>query len=298
MVKNAFKMFFQNLLYLFVPMGIFYLFLLVALISFAGAAFGSAAEMIGALAKLVQSTVTASEGTVSEFFAYALEEISWDGNFFDTLAQILDTDWIGRTVRGFFELLDGSSVTFSEEFTAIVTDFAGAVKLQFWVAVSTVVVGFFLANFATRAVVRKRSAPRGVKKWLVANTLVPIVQSLAFAVLCVLVAALQYYAILAGFVMFVGYGILSLISSWLIHGRQIEIKKVVNLNNVVMNLLSAACILLVAIAVFLLLLLFNGLIAVLVLLPLVLYCINVISVNADAYVYSLAGKVREEEAAA
>ncbi len=288
MVKTALKNFFKNIIYVFVPMGILYLFVLVALFALLGAFVGSAGDMLTELSALVSSTVETSGISVTKFIEFAAEELQGK-NIFETIQYILDTAWVTRTVQDFFSVLDESSSTFTGQFTEIVTEFSTGIKVAVGIAISWVTVGLTLSNFATRFVVRSKSARRGVKKWIVANTVIPIVQALLLVGTCFLAGIVQYYTLLVVVVLVVAFAYISLVSAWIVHGGgKVAYKELITGKNVLSELLSVIAVLAIVVAVFALFLILNPIVAVLVLIPLIVYAMNILSVNSESYVISLA----------
>lgn len=298
MIKTSLKNFFGSMLYIFVPMGIVYLFVLLALFGFALSAVGSATAMLGDLSDLVSSTVSQSEISVSEFIVYAGEKLTWDGNIFNYIGQIIDTQWVQTTVKEFFELLGSSSDVFTANFTEIVMDFVSSLKAQIAVVIVCCYLGLVFANFATGFVVRRKNARRGIKRWIVANTLIPFVESLVLGGAFALAAEIRYYALLVFAVIVTAYAFLALLSSWILYGNKIvAFKEVVNGRNLLEYLASVAIISLLVVAAFFLVMFINFILAVLIVVPVILYALNIVKVNADSYVKSLAEGRAAERAA-
>ncbi len=288
MIKTALKNFFGSIIYIFVPMGIVYLFVLFALFLFALSAIGSASAMIGSLTDLVSETVTVSGISVSEFIVYAGEKLTWDGNIFHYIAQIIDTNWVQTTVMEFFELLDVSSESFAESFLGVVTEFTESVKAALALSVTLSALGFVLANYATGIVVRRKNARRGFKRWVIANTVIPFVESIVLGSAFALAGIIRYYVLLVFLVLICAYGYLALTSSWIVYGGgKIGYKEVVNVRNLLTQLGAIAIVVLIVALIFVLVMLLNFILAALVIIPVSLYAMNIIKVNSDAYVLQL-----------
>ena len=85
------------------------------------------------------------------------------------------------------------------------------------------------------------------------------------------------------------YEAISLTQAWFIYGRgKIKYKQAVNLKNVGSNVLAAVIIIAIVIALFVLLSFISKFIAVLVIVPVAVYSVNIIGVNDDSYICSLA----------
>ncbi len=289
MIKSSLKNFCTSILYIFIPMGIIYLFVLLALFGFISAFFSSATSTLGQLSELVSSTVTSSEISVSNFITYASGKLVWDGNIINYIGQIIDTEWITTTVQEFFELLGSSSEVFTADFTNIVMEFSVAIKMQFVLAIVCCYLGLVFANFATAFMVRRKNARRGLKKWIVANTVIPFVESLVLGGAFALAAEIRYYSLLVFAVIATAYAFLALTSSWIVYGNKVlRFKEVVNGKNLLGYLASVGLIFLIVVAFFFLSMLLNTIFAVLIVIPVIVYALNIIRVNADSYVKNLA----------
>ncbi len=288
MVKNALLNFFKNLFFVFIPMGIVYLAFLVAGFAVIAALIESTGDLLSRLSELIHVSSEQSSVSVNEFLAYALGQLKWNGSLLDVLRQILSTDWIRTTVKGFFETLNASSEGFEAEFTVIIGDFAAQLKAYTATAGVICSVGLSLAVFATRFALRRRTAKRGVKKFLIAHTVVPVVQSVIVVASVVLFTVIRYYSLLVAVALIVLSGGVSLMTSWLIHRDEtMRLKDILNAKNLLLHILSAAVIVLIVAAVFLLLCLLSPLFALLLTIPLAVYALAVADVNTDAYVLSM-----------
>ncbi len=291
MIKNSLKTFLKNLVYLFISMGIFYLFLIIAAYVFVTATIGNLGEMIGQIGDLIQSTATDSSASVEQFLQYSMNQIDWDGNFFHTLSQIFGGTWIEDTVRGFFGVLDESSENFGETFSAILNTFVNKTVTNLVIAVVFIAIGVVLANYATKFAIRVRSAKRSIRKVIIAHTLVPIAQTLILVIFFVLLYFIQAYAFLVVFFLLCMMGVLSLTSSWLIHrDGELKMRDVLTAKNVLKYLLSIFLLLLINVVIDVLVFLLSPLLAVLLLVPLAIYTFNIAEVNTDVFVCSLIEK--------
>ncbi len=299
MIKTSLKNFCNSILYVFIPMGIIYLFVLLALFGFLNAAIGSATSTLDELSELISGTVTQSEISVSDFIVYAGEKLTWDGNIFNYIGQIIDTEWVLTTIKEFFELLGSSSEAFTADFTAIVVNFSVAIRTQFALAIVCCYLGLLFANYATGFVVRRKNARRGFKKWVVANTVIPFVESLVLSGAFALAGVIRYYSLLVFAVIVTAYAFLALTSSWIVYGNKtVAFKDVVNGKNLLEYLVSVALIFLCVAAFFFLVMLINFVLAALIVIPIVVYALNIIKVNADSYVKGLAeSKITAEQPA-
>lgn len=285
MIKNTLKIFFKNLIYVFVAMGIFYLFTIITIFLFATATIENLQKMLDETFALIQSATETSGHTLQDFLDYALAQIDTDGNLFDIIAQIIDTNWLQTTVKGFFETLNASVEGFGGDLTAIADNFVKSVQNTFAGAVTLLVLGGLCASYATRFVLRRKTAKRGVKKYLIAKFLGPLLQTGILVLALFVLSALRKFAILVYIGLAAVLAVIALASSWLIHRNgSIKFKDVVNAKNVVTYFVSVFLIFLICAAVAIVLFLISPLFAVLIMIPFSVYCLEIAGVSTDSFV--------------
>lgn len=290
MIRSSLKTFFKNLIFVFVPIGIIYFFFVLIFFGLVQAVFSEAVNALGRLAELLQTSVGDAETTVYDYFSYAFAQIDWNANFFDVIRTVLDSGWLYNTLVGFLDTLNVTVEGFGDQAYGIVGDFAAAVAANFAVSLIAFVFVLLLANFVTRWVLRRENAKRGIGKkiiaWLVQSTVVAAV--LGVAVFLTALWAPGAAVMAAVYIVVISFT--AMLSAWLIHGRgKVKFRAAVNGRNMTGYFLSSVLIIAVCAAVLALIwLLFGILAAVLAALPVLIYAGNIIGVNADAYVLSLA----------
>ena len=100
MIKKSLKNFGKNLIYVFVPMGIVYLFLLIAVFSLIGTVAGAAGDAVTATVDELKVALEESDTSVTEFLSYSFSKINWKDNPFTIIKTILDTKWLSTTIKG------------------------------------------------------------------------------------------------------------------------------------------------------------------------------------------------------
>lgn len=294
MIGNSLKNFFGNLVYLFIPMGIFYLFLLVTIFTLFGSAASELGRMLSSLSELIHLSAEQSSASVNDFLSYAFGRLDWNGGLIRVVRQILSTGWIGETAKGFFETLNASTEGFEEQFTAIVAGAKDALKMQLAWAVAVCALGLMLANYATRFAVRRKTARRGLKKFLIAHTLVPIAQNVLVFAALLFFALLRLYSLPLFVALALFSAALSLVTAWLIHrDRGLKLRDVVTVQNIFRHLASLGVILLIDLCAAVLLYLFSPIFAVLLMIPVALYSMNIADVNAESYICELVGRAAQ-----
>lgn len=289
MIKNSLKNFGKNLIYLFVPMGLVYLFILIAVFVFVEAAMRDVGTAFAALTQLMDDSLQQSSASLQQFVSYAISQIDWNGNFWDTLKTVINTNWIGNTFRGFMETLSQSTEGFEQDLTAIVARLADGIIADISVAGSLCALGVLSANFATRFILRSKVAKRNAKQFVIAHTLVPVAQTALLTVSLVLIATIRLYSLLVFVAFAVLTSLLSLCSSYLIYrDNGLQLKEVLTGKNILQHLASMGIILLINAAVAVVLFFVNKIIAVLLLIPLLIYSANIVDVTTDRLVRTLA----------
>lgn len=294
MIKNSLKNLGKNLVFIFVPMGIVYLFMLIAVFVFAGAAAGDIGATFSELSELLDKSLADSSEAIGDFFAYAMSQIDWNGNFGDTLQTLIDTNWLQNTFKGFVDTLSQSTEGFEQNVSDICARFAENMVADAAVAIALCVLGTLLANFATKFVLRSKLAKRSVKQFVIAHTLAPLAQTLLLVVSLALLATIRLYSLLVYAVFAVLMCILSLLSSYLIYrGNGLSLKQVMTAKNVLQHLASICIILLINFAVAVALCFINKLLAAILMIPILIYSANIIDVNSDSYVRAMAEAIPE-----
>lgn len=288
MLKKALKNYFFHALYIFVAMGIIYLFLIIVTYSFLFSTIKNLGVMFGDIFDLISESVELSGSAVEEFIDYSVAQIDWSADFFTVVKQIVDTNWLETSVKGFLNTLNVTTDNFTSEFNEILNVFVGNVISGLVVGIVFLFIGVYLANTATGYLLRRRTVKRNIKQLIINFVVSPLfLTALVFALMWLSVHLKGYTLILLVLIGLV-YEIISLTQSWLVYGKSnLKFKEVVNIKNVGFNILAAVIIIAIGIALFLLLALINLFIAILIIVPVAVYSANVIGVNADSYVSEL-----------
>lgn len=300
MMKNTLKNFGTNLIYIFVTMGTVYLFMLFAILLFAGSTLQNLSTTLSGIVETVGASIEQSSASVEEFLAYAFGSIDWNGNFFQTITVILDSNWISNTIKGFFETLSTSTEGFDAQINVILTAFSDKLSVDIGIAVSLVALGVWISNSATRYVLRRRTAKRGIKNFLLAHTLVPLLQSVVVFVAGILFAFIQWFAILVLVAAVALWAVVSLVNSYLIFREKdvlLTLKDIITPRNVISLILVGLIILLIDVLVGVGLWFLNPILCVLIMIPVLIYSLNIVDLGSDSFVTGLIGIVKGAEKA-
>lgn len=287
LIKNSVKNFAVNAVYIFIPMGIIYLFLIVAIVTFTSALFSGVGGTIRELGALIRDSAEQSSVSVNEFISYTLTQLQDEGDIVEILKKLVNPQWVRATLEGFFGVLNQTSEGFEVQFTEIVNDFVSKVGACLTAAIWLCAAGMVLANFATGFAIRRRTARRDVKKFLIAHTIVPIVQSVIIVGAVFLLSVVKLYGLLLFAAILLIMSGVSLITAWLIHNDgSMKLKDVLSPANILSQLAVTLLALLFNVVTALLLLWLNPLLAVLIMLPVFIYTLNIADVNADSFICS------------
>lgn len=302
MVKNSMRNFLRNIALVFVPMGVFYLFLVVAMLLFASSTFQNVSGTISGFVKLVGESADNSSASVKQFFEYAFARIDWNGNFLSIVRQIIDTSWITETFKGFFATLSASSEGFDAQVAALVNSFTSTLKADIGVLASLTVLGVVCANLLIRFLLRRRTARRNLKSFIISHTLVPLFESAMLVVAILLMWLLKWYALLLYVALTALWAVVSLFNSWLIfRDGKVKAKQILTVENILSHIIVCVIMLVIVAAVFVALWFVNPIVSILVTIPVFIYAVNIIDVNTDSYVsryIAQASEPNEQEAIA
>lgn len=288
MLKKALKNYFSSALYIFVAMGIIYLILIIVVFLFVMNTVQNLGVMFGDISDLIGNSVSLSGNAVEEFIDYTVDKIDWNADFVSIVKQIMDTNWIKTSIEGFLHTLNVSTENFTTEFDIILQNCLGSVITNLVVAISLLFAGVYFAGVATGYLVRRKTAKKNMKQVILNFIFSPLFLALTVFVLMWLAMLIKGYVLILLVVLGLVYEAISLTQAWFIYGRgKIKYKQAVNLKNVGSNVLAAVIIIAIVIALFVLLSVISKFIAVLVIVPVAVYSVNIIGVNADSYISEL-----------
>lgn len=296
MIKTSLKNLFSNAVYLFIPMGIIYLFLLLAIFSFASGLFSGITVTFSQLSELIKTSAEQSSASLGEFFAYTVDQLGWDGDIFALLSKIFSPDWLRGVAEGFFGILNSNAENFGTQINDIIGSFVSSVTAYLHLAVWLCVAGIIAANCVTGYAVRRRAAKRGLKKAVIAHTVVPFLQALVIIGLSFLLKFVKLYGILLFAAVLIIMSGLSLFNAWLVHrGENLKLKQILTVKNVFSQIAAGTLVIIITLIPAAALAIANPLLGALIALPALIYALNVIEVNADSFVCAMCAPKASEE---
>ena len=284
------------MIYVFIPMGIVYLFLLLAVFTFLSSTASNLVTTIDGVGALISDSASQSSEAVTEFLNFSISKIDWNAPFLDTLKQIFDTDWIRTTIEGFLATLSETSAGFDTQFSDTINSFVSRLKLDFGVLITISVTGILIANFVTGYAVRRSSAKRNVKNFIMAHTVAPIMQSLVITLAVVLLFFIKLYSLLVLVALLMLAGVVAIVTSWSVYrGGGLKLKEVLTFKNIIKYIASSAIIVVITLIFAVLFMLINPIIGILLAIPFGIYALNIIDVNTGSYIQILASQKKAEK---
>ncbi len=296
MIKNSLRNFGANAVYIFIAMGIVYLFLLIGIVFMFTGVVANLKGAITDVAALIKTSADGSSATVNEFLSYTLDELKSYGDAAEILKRVFDPEWLKSTLKGFFDTLNASTAGFDGQFTDIVNDFSKSLVAIIAATGVWCSVGIMIANYVTRFAIRRKTAKRGVKKFIIAHTLAPFVQSVVIVGAVILLAVIKLYGLLLFAAILLIVSGLSLTSAWLIHrDGKLKLRDVVTFKNILTHLAASLILLAINLVLAVLLILINPVIAVLIMIPVFIYTLNIADVNAEYFVCAEISKTQSAQ---
>jgi len=289
MIKQNLKMFFKNIAYVFVPMGIIYLFLILILFTFAQFFLNKTASTINSIGTLIDQTISFNQTELTDYMKNAFGQINFENDFGTVLKEVFDTEWITKTINGFLKIITDSSTEFTDEVNKQINDYALALQNRLIYSLVCFALSAYLAVFVTRFILRKTNYKRSIFKAILASIINATLIAFILSITTYLVALWKFSLIFSSLIHVIVISYTSLLLSWLVLGyKKISFKEVVNFKNTFYQILSEIIMMAIAIVfVGLVNVIFNSLLAFLVALPILIYIASLIGIIFDSYVYSL-----------
>ena len=288
MIFNSIKNFFKNIIYVFVPMGIFYLGVLLTLFFFIENFLGAISLAGTNLVAVINENFSNGEIALKDFIDYASNQINWNNNIYEIVDEIMSKDWINSTINGFLNTIEVSTSEVSNEVNLIINDFMSQTQSYFITSIVFLIISILVATIITRVVIFKETVKETFKEKLLGYIIRPIILLVIIYLMVLINKLIGAYTIIVLFVYLMLDAYFSLFSSYLIYkNKDLKLKTVMNLKNASTSLISSALIIVFTIILSTLFSLINLTLGVLITIPLVIYSINIMSINAESYVKKL-----------
>lgn len=269
-------------------MGIFYLGVLLTLFFFIENFLGAISLTGTDLVAVINENFSNGEIALKDFIDYASNQINWNNNIYEIVDEIMSKDWINSTINGFLNTIEVSTSEVSNEVNLIINDFMSQTQSYFITSIVFLIISILVATIITRIVIFKETVKETFKEKLLGYIIRPIILLVVIYLMVLINKLIGAYTIIVLFLYLMLDAFFSLFSSYLIYkNKDLKLKTVMNLKNASTSLISSALIIVFTIILSTLFSLINLTLGVLITIPLVIYSINIMSINAESYVKKL-----------
>lgn len=291
MIKNSFKNFFKNLVYIFVPMGIFYFGALLTIFYFSRNFLINVTDAGNELITYINANASTSEIAIKDFIDYAINQINWNNNIYEVIKEIINKNWINNTINGFLNTLNVSSSGLTAEINSIINVFSLSVKNALYLSICSLGIFIFLSTILTRYILSKETINQTFKEKILGYIIKPIVSLIMITLILFINSLIGGYALIILLIYLILDAYFSLFTSWFIYkNKGLKLKEVMNIKNTSKSLLSTFLIIGFTILIALIFAYINLNVGILITIPLVIYSLNIISINSESYVKNLVNK--------
>lgn len=279
----------SNLLLIFIPMGVFYLALILAVYFFSKNFLSSFTDFVSDSIKAIQSAANYTPEAFSIFFK---EEINVFSDTIRTSPSSLSLNYFNEFLERFKSMLSNTYAPFADQIMQ-----EGIILLKdtlsfFLIASLILLLGYFFSDFITKIALHKY----GEKNSMWRSLLSVLVESLVSTLFLLLGFILAIYTPIGLysfiFLYLIFYCILSLlIAYWLNGKKQIQLKQVFNVRNILQTLLCLILFMILPVLFWIAIYyLFGTIVAILATIPLLSYSLNCIRSSANNYTIAIREK--------
>lgn len=291
MIKNSFRNFFKNLAYIFVPMGIFYFGALLTIFYFSRNFLINVTDAGNELITYINANASTSEIAIKDFIDYAINQINWNNNIYEVIKEIINKNWINNTINGFLNTLNVSGSGLTNEINSIINVFSVSVKNALYISISSLGIFIFFSTILTRYILSKETINQTFKEKILGYIIKPIVSLIMITLILFINSLIGGYALIVLLIYLILDAYFSLFTSWFIYkNKGLKLKEVMNIKNTSKSLLSTFLIIGFTILIALIFAYINLNVGILITIPLVIYSLNIISINSESYVKNLVNK--------
>ena len=285
------KSYFRNLPFIFLFMGIFYFCFIVIVYSFVGNTVKSLTSYISNSISVLENVYHQSEDAFKDFIDTEIQSISQMKS--NDIHILFDGTYLNDVILRFKDMLTQNYGPAAQE---IITDgetVVTGIVSQFIFAVCYLFLSVFFSDFAMKFSLRYYSRKNSIAKVFISVFFEALLGS-SFLLLLGYLSNLNkiYFYLVFAFILLL-FSLLSLLFGYFLQGRkQLSIKQVVNLRNIVQNYVTTILVILLPLMIFYLIFSFaRPIFAYLLLIPLILYSFDSIGFANENYILGLKEKV-------
>ena len=166
-----------------------------------------------------------------------------------------------------------------------------SVKNALYVSISSLGIFIFLSTILTRYILSKETINQTFKEKILGYIIKPIVSLIMITLILFINSLIGGYALIVLLIYLILDAYFSLFTSWFIYkNKGLKLKEVMNIKNTSKSLLSTFLIIGFTILIALIFAYINLNVGILITIPLVIYSLNIISINSESYVKNLVNK--------
>ena len=297
MLKRGIKNYFLCLKHIFTPLGTMFLGMMLGFSILIPGVFHSISLLGEEIGKLSQQVHLDFSELFDQFWSMILD-LNWD-NPEEAVHLLFSSEWLNEAMTKILQTILGTDFdTFKLEIIGIVNDFTNQLVLYCIAFIMWWILGFIAGYILVRVLIRHTIAKRGLIKWIL-FTLLNSILSVVFIVLCTFLATLWKPSVfISNFLVLFLVGLFSLSESYYINKRKkIEARKIVNLQNIGIYLLTNFLIFLIAVGLTILVSLISSILGIFIGLSLLVISFHVIRMNAESYVIEMVHLKEDKEMA-
>lgn len=241
----------------------------------------SVGEMLGQL--------SLNWSAAKEVLMEAFEALDWS-NPQQMMGEVFTESYLADLLMRCAQAVLGDAEAIPAEISELITHAAERIMSALFAGIGFTLLGAAIGYFVTRMQIRRGMAKRKIGKALLISLVDTLINATVVAVGVVLILKVRKFAILSVFLTVVLYGAVAFFEAYLVHGyKKIPLKQVMKIKNFFLLFLLMIIELFISLSVILILYFFtNAAIAFYVGFSVIIISMTCMSLNAEAYVKSLA----------
>lgn len=293
MFRNGIKNYFINLKHFFTPVGTLAVGTLLGISIFIPVSVAALSSMLKNIAAVLSET-NIDFNVLKDYIVNSITSLDWQDPI-ASLKTMFSRDWLTGIINDCLELVSAELQPYADRITAEVAGAVGIVIAMFALFVFFSVAGLIAGFFLTRFLVRRTMAKRTFAKFVFAAVTDSLITAALFIFSAWLFTVWKPSIFISSLVALLIFGITSLLSAYLVHGRKcVEFKKVLNIKNILkLHLVNFLVFYISFVFLFIAIALTNAFAGIFIGFSFVEIAFIVISLNAESYVISLIPKTPE-----
>lgn len=291
MFKNSFKEFFRNLPYIFIPMGIIYLFIIAFVFSFISSSTSDVITLVNHVSKYTGEAVNINQDAIINYLQEALKSVNFDGDFIDVARQLLNGNFLMNILDGLLNVVFVGYENYSSEVSGALFQTISSIKGNLITGGVFLSLSLPLSYVLTSYLIKRNSVKKNLKQKLISYLFEPLLILLTAIVAFVLFVLWRPSIFIALFVFLIFSNYINLFEAYYLRkDKKTKFGDIVSIKNSILMTLSNVFIAAIALLlVYLILLLTTPIIGILLVLPVAIYLFIIIQINAESYVKERVG---------